>query len=142
MNRRLYRCRSNRVLAGVAGGVAEYFDLDPTLVRVLWFLSVFFGGVSLVLYIGLAIIMPLEPLGDADAAETAVASEPHRHATRGSGRLTTFVGIALILFGAVALLHALLPAWADSWRYLWPVFLIGIGGVLLAGALRRQSTEE
>jgi len=142
VNRRLYRCRSNRVLAGVAGGVAEYFDLDPTLVRVLWFLSVFFGGVSLVLYIGLAIIMPLEPLGDADAAETAVASEPHRHATRGSGRLTTFVGIALILFGAVALLHALLPAWADSWRYLWPVFLIGIGGVLLAGALRRQSTEE
>jgi phage shock protein C len=144
MNRRLYRCRSNRVLAGVAGGVAEYFDLDPTLVRVLWFVSVFFGGISLVLYMGLAIIMPLEPLGEAahaGAADSALATEPHRHASRGSGRLTTFVGIGLILFGALALLQALLPSWADSWRYLWPVFLIGIGGVLVAGALRRESTE-
>jgi phage shock protein PspC (stress-responsive transcriptional regulator) len=62
VNRRLYRCRDNRVLAGVASGVAEFFGLDPTLVRVLWFLSIFVGGVSLLLYIGLAIIVPLEPL--------------------------------------------------------------------------------
>ena len=53
MNRRLSRCRENRVIAGVASGVAEFFGLDPTLVRVLWFLSIFFGGVSLLLYIGL-----------------------------------------------------------------------------------------
>ena len=55
MNRRLYRCRENRVIAGVASGVAEFFGLDPTLVRVLWFVSIFFGGVSLLLYIGLVI---------------------------------------------------------------------------------------
>ena len=46
MNRRLYRCRENRILAGVASGVAEFFDLDPTLVRVLWFLSIFVGGLG------------------------------------------------------------------------------------------------
>src|SRR5262245_28984939 len=61
VNRRLYRCRENRQLAGVAAGVAEYFGLDPTLVRVLWFLSIFVGGFSILLYIGLAIIVPLEP---------------------------------------------------------------------------------
>ena len=44
VNRRLYRCRDNRVLAGVAGGVAEYFDVDPSLVRLFWFLSIFVGG--------------------------------------------------------------------------------------------------
>jgi phage shock protein PspC (stress-responsive transcriptional regulator) len=49
VNRRLYRCRENRVIAGVASGVAEFFGLDATLVRVLWFLSIFFGGVSLLL---------------------------------------------------------------------------------------------
>src|SRR6185369_1281657 len=62
MNRRLYRCRENRVLAGVASGVAEFFDLDPTLVRVLWFISILFGGIGLIVYIGMAIIVPIEPL--------------------------------------------------------------------------------
>ena len=61
MNRRLYRCRHDRRLAGVAGGVAEFFDLDPTLVRILFFLSIFLGGMGLFLYIGMAIIVPLEP---------------------------------------------------------------------------------
>ncbi len=59
--RRLYRCRHDQRLAGVASGVAEYFDLDPTLVRVLWIVSVFFGGFTLLLYIVMAIVVPLEP---------------------------------------------------------------------------------
>jgi phage shock protein PspC (stress-responsive transcriptional regulator) len=143
VNRRLYRCRDNRVIAGVASGVAEFFGLDPTLVRVLWFLSIFFGGVSLLLYIGLAIIVPLEPLS-AEAAAAAAAGAPagpegHRHRAHGSGRWTTFFGIALILFGALALIGALLPDVA-SWRYLWPLFIIGIGAVLVFGAMRREST--
>ena len=58
MNRRLYRCRENRVLAGVAAGVAEFFGLDPTLVRVVWFLSIFAGGFTLLLYIALIFIVP------------------------------------------------------------------------------------
>lgn len=59
--RRLYRCRHDRQLAGVAAGMAEYLELDPTLVRVLWILSAFVGGVTIVLYIVLAFVMPLEP---------------------------------------------------------------------------------
>src|SRR3954471_23681381 len=79
VNRRLYRCRENRVLAGVASGVAEFFGLDPTLVRVLWFLSIFVGGVSLLLYIGLAIIVPLEPVAAGTVTTPADPLESHRH---------------------------------------------------------------
>jgi phage shock protein C len=62
VNRRsLYRCRHDRRLAGVASGLAEYFDLDVSLVRVLWVLSIFVGGMGILLYIALAIIVPLEP---------------------------------------------------------------------------------
>ena len=43
-SRRLYRSAYDRILAGVAGGVAAYFDVDPVIVRVIWFLSVFFSG--------------------------------------------------------------------------------------------------
>ena len=144
MNRRLSRCRENRVIAGVASGVAEFFGIDPTLVRVLWFVSIFFGGVSLLLYIGLAIIVPLEPLvaGAADAAgapeASAVSPEGHRHAVGGGGRWVTFFGIALILLGSLALVGVLLPTVA-TWRYLWPVFIIGLGAVLVIGAMRRDT---
>ena len=59
--RRLYRCRHDRHLAGVAGGMAEYLELDPTLVRILWILSAFFGGFTILLYVILAFVIPLEP---------------------------------------------------------------------------------
>ena len=59
--RRLYRCRHDRMLAGVASGIAQYFDLDPTVVRILWVVSVFFGGFTLLLYIVMALVVPLEP---------------------------------------------------------------------------------
>jgi len=137
VNRRLYRCRENRVLAGVASGVAEFFGLDPTLVRVLWFLSIFVGGVSLLLYIGLAIIVPLEPVAAGTVTTPADPLESHRHGTGGGGRWVTYFGIALMLLGGLALVGALLPNIA-SWRYLGPLFIIGMGAVLVAGAMRRD----
>ena len=137
MNRRLYRCRENRVIAGVASGVAEFFGLDPTLVRVLWFLSIFVGGVSLLLYIGLAIIVPLEPLPPGAATAPAEPVERHRHGSGGGGRWVTFFGIGLVLLGSLALVGSLLPSVA-SWRYLGPLFIIGMGAVLVFGAMRRH----
>ena len=145
MNRRLYRCRHDRRLAGVAAGLAEFFELDPTLVRLLWFLSIFFtGGLSILLYIGLALIVPAEPISEAEAAQAAaVPYEGHHHAARGegSGRLVTFFGLALILLGGLALVDAFVPSWVDAWRYLGPAFIVGIGALLVFGAMRRETTE-
>jgi phage shock protein C len=148
VNRRLYRCRENRVLAGVAGGLAEYFELDPTLVRLLWFVSIFFGGLGLLLYIGMAIIVPIEPI-TADGASladhpataadgTPIPVEGHRHAVHGDGRGTMFVGLVLILFGGLALLGTLMPSWVDAGRYLVPAFIIGVGALLVANAVRHE----
>jgi phage shock protein PspC (stress-responsive transcriptional regulator) len=145
VNRRLYRCRHDRRLAGVSAGLAEFFDLDPTLVRLLWFLSIFVtGGLSILLYIGLAFIVPEEPLTDQDLTEPGAAGTyAHRHATRGegSGRWATFIGVALILLGGLALVDALLPSWVDSWRYLGPAFFVGIGALLVFGSMRRESNN-
>lgn len=60
--RRLYRCRQDRMLAGIAGGMAEYLEVDPTVVRILWLLSFLLGGFTILLYIVLAFIIPLEPV--------------------------------------------------------------------------------
>ena len=59
--RRLYRSRDDRMLAGVAGGLAELWDADPSLIRIVWaLLIVVTGGLALVVYIVMAIVVPEE----------------------------------------------------------------------------------
>jgi phage shock protein C len=143
MNRRsLYRCRHDRRIAGVAAGVAEFFDLDPTLVRLVWFVSIFFGGFGLLLYIVMAIIVPNEPLSDEELTAQMTSESPHRHARSGNdSQGMTFVGIALILFGALALTNTFVVSWGYSGAFLWPSFVIGLGILLVLAAVRRQEPE-
>ena len=56
--KRLYRSESNRMLCGVCAGIAEYFNLDPTLIRLAWALFCVLGGSGVLAYILAAIIIP------------------------------------------------------------------------------------
>ena len=56
--KRLCKARGQRMVCGVCGGIAEYFDIDPTLVRLGWVLLTFFGGSGILAYIVAAIIIP------------------------------------------------------------------------------------
>ena len=76
MRERLYRSRSDRMLFGVAGGMAEWLDLDPSVVRLVWALLILAGGIGLLLYIVAAIVVPEEPYGLAAAAPAADAANP------------------------------------------------------------------
>lgn len=62
--RRLYRPRVNRSIAGVCSGLAEYFGIDPTLLRLITFMLILFGGLSIWIYIVLWIVIPEEPIRD------------------------------------------------------------------------------
>jgi phage shock protein C len=59
--KRLMRSSTDKKLGGVCAGLAEYFDVDPTLIRVVWLIALFCGGVGLLLYIILWIVLPLAP---------------------------------------------------------------------------------
>jgi phage shock protein C len=61
MKKRLYRSRDERIIWGVCGGIAKYFDVDPTLIRLVAVLTLFFAFTGILIYIILTIIMPLEP---------------------------------------------------------------------------------
>jgi phage shock protein C len=64
VNRRLYRSTTEHVLGGVAGGVADYFDLDPALVRVAWAILILAsGGIFLLLYLVMWFVVPEAPPG-------------------------------------------------------------------------------
>ncbi len=60
--RKLMRSSTDKKLGGVCGGLGHYFDMDVTLVRVLWLIAVFCGGTGLLLYLILWIVLPVEPL--------------------------------------------------------------------------------
>jgi phage shock protein PspC (stress-responsive transcriptional regulator) len=60
--KRLYRSRLDKVLGGVCGGIGKYFTIDPVLIRVVWAISFFAGGVGLLAYIVAWIIIPEEPM--------------------------------------------------------------------------------
>ncbi len=182
--RHLYRCRRDRQLAGVAAGVAEYFDLDPTVVRILWILSAFFGGFSILLYIILAFVIPFEPGSPAgpeswhagrpawgpapgagagtDRADATSGSvgEPgtatpaqggavpgwpapapdHRHADHRGGRPGLYLGVLLVVLGAIALANSVFPGWAGV-AWFGPALLVALGVALVAGSIHRASAS-
>jgi phage shock protein PspC (stress-responsive transcriptional regulator) len=83
---RLYRSRDDRMLAGVAGGLAELWGADPSLVRVIWALLVLFtGGVAFIVYIVMAIVIPEEPDVPLPVDGQAVAAAGEAAPTAGQG---------------------------------------------------------
>lgn len=66
MKKRLYKSDTNKKLCGVCAGIAEYFDLDPTLIRLAWVLFCALGGSGILAYIICAIIFPSKPYGIED----------------------------------------------------------------------------
>lgn len=154
MSDHLFRSTTDRVLAGVAGGLAELWDLDPALVRVVWALLVpLTGGLALLAYIVLAIVVPEGPprslssaaAGDVEspadevaprAGTSADAAVPARRA-RGRGSTGLIAGVALILAGVYLLLQEYLPGFEPE-RF-WPFVLVGLGVALLVMAAGRRS---
>lgn len=61
-NKRLYRSRNNRMLAGVCGGIAEYFDADPTLVRIVTVVVALLPGPAILAYLAAWLLVPEEPV--------------------------------------------------------------------------------
>jgi phage shock protein C len=144
---RLYRSRTDRMIFGVAGGMARWLDVDPAVVRLVWALLVIAGGVGLLLYIVAAIVVPEEPLGATDPGAAGMAatgatsgweaSAAHEPVRRGTGSAPMVIGIVLVLLGAWFLAERYID-WLDN-ALLWPALLIVVGVLLVVGAMRRSS---
>jgi phage shock protein C len=71
--KRLMRSSRDKKIAGVCAGLADYFDLDPTIVRVVWLLAIFFAGTGFLVYVILWIVLPLAPYDVPVAVPTTAA---------------------------------------------------------------------
>ncbi|MDF2597001.1 MAG: hypothetical protein K0R69_3342 [Clostridia bacterium] len=61
MEKKLYKSTSNKMIAGVCGGLAEYFEFDASIIRILWALSVLLLGTGILVYIVCALVIPNKP---------------------------------------------------------------------------------
>ena len=154
MTGRLYRTRTDRVIAGVAGGVADYLNLDPSLVRIVWAVLAFVtGGLFFLIYIVMWIVVPEAPFGArapfAEVPPGTAASDlppagegevnvtpPRARGDWDAGNTRLVVGLVLIGLGAYFLLRNYLPTIA--WGQFWPVLLVIAGVALLVASARRS----
>lgn len=157
MDRRLYRSETDRVIWGVCGGMAKYFDIDPTIIRIIAVLSILFDGAGIIAYIILAIVIPSEKSRAAEpkdavkenieelktsadnfgkeVRETFSASSPQSRPELRNRRV--WLGIILIAIGVVIVLTNFNIFWWFQWKYLWPVMLIIIGALVIFGTRKR-----
>ena len=157
MDKRLYRSRKDRMIWGVCGGLARYFDMDPVIIRIIFVLLVFANGLGVLAYIILAIVVPTEGSKTSEPSETVRENIEEIKQTAGEmGReiQSTFsqegnteakhpkqrllVGLAIIIIGVLILLGTLDLFWWFRWYYLWPVILIAIGLLIIFSARHRE----
>ncbi len=74
--RKLYRSRSKKMISGVCGGVADYLNMDPTLVRILTVAITLFTGIPIVLYIIALFVVPEEPIGPTGYPSVPGSTDP------------------------------------------------------------------
>ena len=159
MPARLERSLINKVVAGVCGGIAEYLQVDPTLVRVFVVgATILSGGLGLLAYVGAVIFMPqpgqpapfvkatnvttstLEGAASSDdpSAATPIAAPvaPPEDPEATERRRASF-GLVLIALGAIFLLSNAGVFRIVRWDLAWPLVFIAIGVLLLAQRVRR-----
>lgn len=141
------------MIGGVAGGLAEYFMLDPLVVRIIFVLMALIGGGGGILYIALWIFVPLNPSYTYSAFnnytmenETKFSQEPAgtprepwRDPVRNPRQGNLIGGLILITLGVLFLLDRFVPS--VDFGDLWPVILIVAGVAILAGSLGKSKSE-
>ncbi|WP_019849731.1 PspC domain-containing protein [Desulfitobacterium sp. PCE1] len=149
MTDKLYRSETDKKLGGVCGGLADYFDIDSTLIRLVVLLTFFMGGVGFFLYIIAWVVIPVNPgyrsgvsyhsSGNVvdemkesvqDIGNSAQSFAQDLRAANPSQR-KRYIGIGLMILGVIFLLDQWFP-YVFNWGKMWPLILIVIGiGIIL-----------
>lgn len=145
--KRLYRSSTQKVIGGVAGGLGDYLDIDPVLIRIAFVVALFFGGAGLLAYIIAWIIIPEQPRENTmsnpiDPQQSTAPPQPqppqppmpgHRH-----GHGSIIGGLVLLVIGFLFLAENFLPDFHfGDW---WPLILVAIGVGLLYRAVRSNQS--
>jgi phage shock protein PspC (stress-responsive transcriptional regulator) len=159
MQKRIYRSKNDRIIAGICGGLAKYFDVDPAIVRIIFLLLFFFKGIGFLAYLIMWFVIPTDPnetrvfhapgaqnepfektnqakadeeeILDAEIIEeTTTNGKSYGHYKSEKSKDNRYlVGVILIVIGGLFLLEKFFPV--ISLDFIIPVILIGVGAYLL-----------
>ncbi len=161
MEKRLFRSRSDRMIWGVCGGLAKYFDIDPTIVRIIAVLLIFANGLGILAYLIMAIVVPLESsqaatptdvikenalemketatrLGEEIRSTFSKEGEATSETARTRNRGLLILGIALVIVGIFFFMASFNLFWWLRWIYIWPLAIISIGLAVIVLTTRRK----
>jgi len=142
-----YRLSKQGQIAGVCAGLADYFDIDVTLMRVIWVISAFVtGGAAVLLYIILAIIVPASNEKNTFKTRAAEATDNSEtfgekmqnmgkdlQENAGTNRVRNIFGICLLVLGIWLLMTQFFPQLLSfRWDFIWPALLIVAGLLIIA----------
>lgn len=133
---KLYRSKTNRIVGGVCGGIAEYFNIDPLLVRIGWVFVTLFAGAGILAYIAALIVVPDNP-----------DQEYIAKTKRSSGDSAKLWGTLLIVIGGIFLLRETgffyhFHIWSFPWQAIMAAILIAFGIFLLYNKKETSGTEQ
>jgi phage shock protein PspC (stress-responsive transcriptional regulator) len=147
--RKIYRKTDDCIIAGVCGGLADYFEIDETLVRIIFVILTIGGGSGILLYLILWLVIPKEGkenknIGweenvkeftqDVSKKAKTVAKEIKKEIKvekiKPEKKNGSFVGLLLIIWGGVLMIDKFIPV-VIRWDYVWPGILIFLGGYLM-----------
>lgn len=141
--KKLHRSRTDKVIAGVAGGLGEYFGIDPVLFRVLFVFLILWGGAGILFYLILMFIIPREDGQSAKDAVLEAAANLKDKAQETAGEIKHeaeamkqeswwvnrrhVLGVVIIIAGLIFLLNQLFPIKFLKFNFIWPVVIMFIG---------------
>jgi phage shock protein C len=141
---RLFRSETNKVIAGVCGGLGQYFDIDPTIIRIVFVLISIFGGSGILIYIILWLVIPSEGSDQiisqeqlrTNAKEMREKAHSFAHDIRarssgGSKDTRPWWGLVILVLGAAFLMSNFGLFDFSEFSKLWPLALIGLGLFIL-----------
>ena len=148
----LYRSKSDSVIAGVCGGLGEYFNTDPIIFRILFVLAILFGGGGVLVYIILWIAVPEEKSTIYNSYKTSKMETENKKnenfdnetiynqnekvpGTRRDGEGNIWGGLILITIGIIFLIDRFVPN--VDFGDLWPIILIAIGAILIMKSYKK-----
>ncbi|HKL13445.1 MAG TPA: PspC domain-containing protein [Halanaerobiales bacterium] len=144
MDKKLYRSRKDQIIGGVCGGIAEYFGIDSTLVRLAFVLFALIEGAGIIAYIIAWIIVPERPQGvnkseeevydveidkEDEEGEYKASSEEPKEEKKSKEQRKRVLGLILVALGIFFIIDNWIPGF--YWRRFWPVILIVLGVVLI-----------
>lgn len=142
--KKLLRSKSDYVLAGVCGGLANYLAIDPIVIRLIFIILTFGGGSGIIIYILLALVLPneegeskatkrgenFEEMANTMGQRVKTLAEEFKNEPRQGKSGHSIVALGLILLGVLLLSNQLMPNWF-RWDIFWPMAVILAGVYLL-----------